>query len=164
MAPDDPPSRGRRFGETRSLRVEVTGARASGLAAWLRRAAPRRARGEVTIALVSDARVRALNRRYRGKDYATDVRSFPATESAMEREASAERYLGDIVIATGVARRQARDLGHSLAAELRILALHGLLHLLGYDHERDRGRMRTLEQRLLRRSGVRDGLIERAHA
>jgi len=164
MAPDDPPSRGRRFGETRSLRVEVTGARASGLAAWLRRAAPRRARGEVTIALVSDARVRALNRRYRGKDYATDVLSFPATESAMEREASAERYLGDIVIATGVARRQARDLGHSLAAELRILALHGLLHLLGYDHERDRGRMRTLEQRLLRRSGVRDGLIERAHA
>jgi probable rRNA maturation factor len=118
----------------------------------------------VTIALVSDARVRALNRRYRGKDYATDVLSFPATESAMEREASAERYLGDIVIATGVARRQARDLGHSLAAELRILALHGLLHLLGYDHERDRGRMRTLEQRLLRRSGVRDGLIERAHA
>jgi len=160
MAPDDPPSRGRRFGETRSLRVEVTGARASGLAAWLRRAAPRRARGEVTIALVSDARVRALNRRYRGKDYATDVLSFPARE----REASAERYLGDIVIATGVARRQARDLGHSLAAELRILALHGLLHLLGYDHERDRGRMRTLEQRLLRRSGVRDGLIERAHA
>jgi probable rRNA maturation factor len=160
MAPDDPPSRGRRFGETRSLRVEVTGARASGLAAWLRRAAPRRARGEVTIALVSDARVRALNRRYRGKDYATDVLSFPARE----RETSAGRYLGDIVIATGVARRQARDLGHSLAAELRILALHGLLHLLGYDHERDRGRMRTLEQRLLRRSGVRDGLIERAHA
>jgi probable rRNA maturation factor len=131
------------------------------LAAWLRRAAPRRARGEVTLALVSDARMRALNRMYRGKDYATDVLSFPA---GLEREASAERFLGDIVIATGVARRQARDLGHSLAVELRILSLHGLLHLLGYDHERDRGRMRTLEQRLLRQSGVRNGLIERAHA
>jgi probable rRNA maturation factor len=149
-------------------------AKAAGLAAWLRRAAPRRARGEVTVALVSDARMRALNRMYRGKDYATDVLSFPAMDSArlkpraplsaMEREALAERYLGDIVIATGVAGRQARDLGHSLAVELRILSLHGLLHLLGYDHERDRGRMRTLEQRLLRQSGVRNGLIERAHA
>ena len=129
-------------------------AKAAGLAAWLRRAAPRRARGEVTVALVSDARMRALNRMYRGKDYATDVLSFPALLPT----------LGDIVIATGVAGRQARDLGHSLAVELRILSLHGLLHLLGYDHERDRGRMRTLEQRLLRQSGVRNGLIERAHA
>jgi probable rRNA maturation factor len=129
------------------------------LAAWLRRAAPRRARGEVTVALVSDARMRALNRMYRGKDYATDVLSFPAEKARKGRPT-----LGDIVIATGVARRQAGDLGHSLAVELRILALHGLLHLLGYDHERDRGRMRTLEQRLLRQSGVRNGLIERAHA
>jgi probable rRNA maturation factor len=161
MAPDDLPSRRRRFGATRSLRVEITGARAPGLAAWLRRAAPSRARGEVTVALVSDARMRALNQMYRGKDYATDVLSFPV---GLELEASAERFLGDIVIATGVARRQARDLGHSLAVELRILSLHGLLHLLGYDHERDRGRMRTLEQRLLRQSGVRNGLIERAHA
>jgi probable rRNA maturation factor len=171
MAPDDPPSRRRRFGATRSLRVEIAGARAPGLAAWLRRAAPKRVRGEVTVALVSDARMRALNRMYRGKNYATDVLSFPATGSVrpraplsvMNREVSAERYLGDIVIATGVAGRQACDLGHSLTVELRILSLHGLLHLLGYDHERDRGRMRTLEQRLLRQSGVRNGLIERAH-
>jgi probable rRNA maturation factor len=129
------------------------------LAPWLRRAAPRRARGEVTVALVSDARMRALNRMYRGKDYATDVLSFPAEKGRKGRPT-----LGDIVIATGVARRQARDLGHSLAVELRILSLHGLLHLLGYDHERDRGRMRTLEQRLLQQSGVRNGLIERVHA
>jgi len=144
------------------------------LAAWLRRAAPRRARGEVTVALVSDARMRALNRMYRGKDYATDVLSFPAEKGRKGRKGFPLHpfppfppllpTLGDIVIATGVARRQARDLGHSLAVELRILSLHGLLHLLGYDHERDRGRMRTLEQRLLRQSGVRNGLIERVHA
>jgi probable rRNA maturation factor len=155
-------------------------ARAPGLGAWLRRAAPARARGEVTIALVSDARMRALNRAYRGKHYATDVLSFPAETGRKGRIGRKGRKgfplqpfqplppllptLGDIVIATGVARRQARDLGHSLAVELQILALHGLLHLLGYDHERDRGRMRTLEQRLLRQSGVRNGLIERAHA
>jgi len=144
------------------LRVETTGARAPGLAAWLRRAAPKRARGEVTVALVSDARMRALNRMYRGKDYATDVLSFPVQPFPPLQPVPPS--LGDIVIATGVARRQARDLGHSLAVELRILALHGLLHLLGYDHERDHGRMRTLEQRLLRQSGVRNGLIERAHA
>jgi probable rRNA maturation factor len=176
MAPDDPPSRLRRAGETRWLRVSVVGARAPGLAAWLCRAAPKRARGEVTVALVSDARIRALNRRYRSKDYATDVLSFPAAghnvaqpfraanANAAGLKPCATNHLGDIVIATGVARRQARDLGHSLAVELRILALHGLLHLLGYDHERDRGQMRTLEQRLLRQSGVRNGLIERAQA
>jgi probable rRNA maturation factor len=148
------------------------------LAAWLRRAAPKRARGEVTVALVSDARIRALNRTYRGRDYATDVLSFPTGRKGRIGRKGRKGFpqqpfqpllpirpiLGDIVIATGMARRQARDLGHSLAVELRILALHGLLHLLGYDHERDRGRMRTLEQRLLRQSGVRNGLIERAHA
>ena len=80
----------------------------------------------------------------------------------MEREALAERFLGDVVIARGVAARQAREAGHSTAVELRILALHGLLHLLGYDHERDDGRMRSVEQRLLRRAGVRHGLIDRA--
>jgi probable rRNA maturation factor len=71
-------------------------------------------------------------------------------------------YIGDIVIARGVARRQARDAGHSELTEWRVLALHGLLHLLGYDHERDRGRMRRVERRLRRRGGLPDGLIERA--
>ena len=70
--------------------------------------------------------------------------------------------LGDIVIARGVARRQARGARHSELTELRVLALHGLLHLLGYDHERDDGRMRRLEQRLRRKGGLREGLIERA--
>ena len=157
-------------------------ASAPGLAAWLRRVAPRTARGSVTIALVSDGRIRALNRTYRRKDYATDVLSFPAFALETRSRASARQArgpssrrsaagakaeapdgeLGDIVIATGVARRQAREAGHSERTELKVLALHGLLHLLGYDHERDNGRMRRVERRLLRQGGVGGGLIERA--
>jgi probable rRNA maturation factor len=132
--------------------VTTRGARAPGLGPWLRLVAPARASGEVTVALVPDARVRALNRQYRRTDSATDVLSFPAGEPGV---------LGDIVIATGVARRQAFDAGHSLQTEIRVLALHGLLHLLGYDHERDDGRMARLERTLRRRGGLREGLLER---
>jgi len=107
----------------------------------------------MTVAIVSDARVRALNRQYRRKDTATDVLSFPSDERG---------YLGDVVIAAGVAKRQAREAGHPLTTELRVLALHGLLHLLGYDHERDDGRMARLEQRLRKRGGLRESLIERS--
>jgi len=106
----------------------------------------------MTVAVVSDARVRALNRRYRRKDRATDVLSFAAGEPG---------ELGDVVIAAGVAARQARLAGHPLAVELRVLALHGLLHLLGYDHEHDDGRMARLERRLRRKGGLVVGLIER---
>ena len=125
---------------------------ARGLASWLARVAPARARGHVNIAIVSDARVRTLNRTYLRKDYATDVLSFPSSESA---------FLGDIVIARGVAQRQARRAGHAASTELRVLALHGLLHLLGYDHERDEGRMRRVERRLRQKGGLSNGLIER---
>lgn len=149
---------GKRSGRAASLVVEVVasgGVRAPGLARWLASVAPPRARGAVTVALVSDRRVRALNRQYRRKDAPTDVLSFPAGEPDQ---------LGDVVIATGVARRQAADAGHALATELRILALHGLLHLLGYDHERDEGQMARVERRLRRAGGLREGLIERQHA
>jgi probable rRNA maturation factor len=127
------------------LQVEVVSSHRgpSGLAAWLRRVAPARTRGVVTVAIVSDARVHALNRRYR---------SFPAHEPG---------HLGDVVIARGVARRQAKSAGHSLQTELRVLALHGLLHLLGYDHESDDGEMSRVERRLRRKGGLREGLIER---
>ena len=138
-------------GRTR-LEIDVVG-RAVGLADWLASVAPARARGAMTIAIVSDARVRALNRQYRGTNTSTDVLSFVS---------NAPGYLGDVVIASGVAARQAREAGHSLGTELRVLALHGLLHLLGYDHERDDGRMARLEHRLRTRGGLREGLIERA--
>ncbi len=126
--------------------------RAPGLARWLQQVAPARARGVVTVAVVSDARVRSLNHRYRRQDAATDVLSFPADEPG---------ELGDVVIAAGVAGRQARQAGHPIAVELRVLALHGLLHLLGYDHEHDDGRMARLERRLRLKGGLVEGLIER---
>jgi probable rRNA maturation factor len=134
--------------------------RDGGLARWLQRVAPRDARGELAIALVSDARMRTLNRSYRRKDYATDVLSFPAEEPTAEPGAG---VLGDLVIATGVATRQAREAGHSYQTELRVLALHGLLHLLGYDHDnpQDDGRMKRAETRLRRKGGLPAGLIER---
>ena len=146
--------------------------RRGGLGAWLSRAAPRRARGVVVIALVGDATMRRLNREYRGVDYATDVLSFRVHERAARGagrrgarrpppDASSLQPLGDIAIALGVARRQARDHGHSVGTELRILGLHGILHLLGYDHEADRGQMRQLEERLRRRAGLPAGLIGR---
>jgi probable rRNA maturation factor len=133
---------------------------ARGLSRWLARVAPVRAAGRVNVALVSDAQVRTLNRRYRGRDYTTDVLSFPAGPNG-HRMPAAAKFLGDIVIARGVARRQARQAGHNEPTELRVLALHGLLHLLGYDHERDNGAMARLERRLRRKGGLRSGLIER---
>jgi probable rRNA maturation factor len=132
-----------------------------GLARWLTGVAPARVRGEVAIALVTDAHVRRLNNAYRGKDLATDVLSFPIGEAEVP---SSDPALGDIVIARGIAARQAREAGHSVQTELRVLALHGLLHLLGYDHEdeADRGRMARAEARLRRAGGLASGLIARA--
>ena len=123
-----------------------------GLGPWLSRIAPATARGDLSIAIVSDRRMRALNRQFRGKDAVTDVLSFPAESRG---------FMGDIVIAAGVSKRQARDAGHSAQTELRVLALHGLLHLLGYDHEADDGRMARAEARLRRKAGLPEGLIER---
>jgi probable rRNA maturation factor len=142
---------------SRRLQVEVVGVGtgASALSRWLRRVAPARARGSVTVAVVTDRRIQTLNRTFRRVDNATDVLSFPADEPGT---------LGDVVIAKGVARRQAREAGHDFPTEIRVLALHGLLHLLGYDHEHDSGRMARLEARLRRKGGLREGLIERGEA
>jgi probable rRNA maturation factor len=149
--------------------VDGTGrpARAPGLARWLARIAPAAARGNVSVALLSDARVRQLNRRFRGVDRATDVLSFPVggvAQRPRSRGGSPRAPLGDIVIARGVAARQAAAAGHSTATELRVLALHGLLHLIGYDHHGDDTRMLALERRLRRKGGLKEGLIERGRS
>jgi probable rRNA maturation factor len=99
--------------------------------------------GEVSLVLAGDRAVRALNARYRGKDAPTDVLSFPG--------GGGEAGLGDIVISVETAARNARSLGRTLPRELDVLALHGFLHVLGYDHETDDGTMERLEARLRRR-------------
>ena len=99
--------------------------------------------GEVALVLTGDRAVRTLNARYRGKDKPTDVLSFPGP--------GGEAGLGDIVISVDTAARNARSLGRTLPQELDVLALHGFLHVLGYDHETDDGTMDRLERRLRRR-------------
>ena len=125
---------------------------AKGLGRWLARIAPASARGTVTVAILPDARVRSLNRQYRHKNSGTDVLSF----------AGSGDFLGDIAISRGIAQKQAKLLGHSLRTEFRVLALHGLLHLLGYDHENDNGRMARAEARLRHKAGLPRGLIARS--
>ncbi len=99
---------------------------------------------EVHVVLTGDDRIRDLNRRFRSRDSATDVLSFPDGDLLP----SGLRLLGEIVVSIDSARRQARGQGHDELRELGELVLHGLLHLLGYDHERDHGAMNRLELRL----------------
>ena len=101
----------------------------------------------VTCLVTTDAELRRLNREFRGKNYPTDVLSFPP---------------GEMAISLDRAAAQAKELGHSLDDELRILMLHGLLHLCGMDHEADSGEMRRAEIRWRKRLGLPAGLIERA--
>jgi probable rRNA maturation factor len=113
--------------------------------------------GDVSVLLTGDEAIRALNRKYRRQDKATDVLSFPAAETA-------EGLAGDLAISIETALRQATERGHTLEMEIRVLLLHGLLHLAGYDHETDDGAMQRKERRLRRELGLTAGLIERAHA
>ena len=109
----------------------------------------------LTIAFVRDRAIRRLNRAYRGKDRATDVLSFPANDDREDAFVhplpDRTDHLGDIVIATDTARRQADEAGHALAREVSELVIHGTLHLCGYDHETDGGEMNRLELKLRRR-------------
>jgi len=99
--------------------------------------------GELAVVLAGDRTLRSLNARYRGKDKPTDVLSFPGP--------GGEAGLGDVVISLDTAERNARALGRTLPQEVDVLALHGLLHVLGYDHETDDGTMDRLERRLRRK-------------
>jgi len=119
-------------------------------------------RGQVNVVLTSSRDIRALNRRFRGKDKPTDVLSFPPVPVV------ADTFSGDIVISTDIACRNARLYQHAPAQELKILIVHGMLHLAGYDHESDGGEMARKEERLRRQLGLSNGLIQRtdhvAHA
>lgn len=117
-------------------------------------------RGGVTVLLTTDAEIRRLNRQFRGKDKATDVLSFAAAGPAAGP--AADNVAGDLAISVLTARLQALEQGHSLSAEIKVLMLHGLLHLAGYDHEVDRGRMAQREKVLRAKLGLPVGLIERA--
>jgi len=112
-------------------------------------------RGEVEVLLASDRTLRKLNREWRGKDKTTDVLSFPAAEEM------AAVYGDDLAVSLETARRQAEEHGHSLRDEVRILLLHGLLHLAGMDHEADGGEMAEREAELRKRLRLPAGLIAR---
>jgi probable rRNA maturation factor len=139
------------------------------------------ARGRGVVCLITgDGELRRLNRQFLGKDYATDVLSFPAGDGLAEGRGLKARTrsltgapqrrnarpdgrasIGEIAISIDRAAAQAKEHGHSLADELRILMLHGTLHLAGFDHEKDSGEMRRTEARWRKRLGLPPGLIER---
>lgn len=108
---------------------------------------------EFAVVISNDAALRRANTRYRGNKAATDVLSFPDEE---------EERLGDLLISAQRAARQAAEQGHSPDEEIRILTLHGVLHLLGFDHETDDGEMAAMEHKWRRKLGLAAGLIERA--
>lgn len=114
-----------------------------------------RLKGEVSVLLSSDETIRDLNRRFRKKNKATDVLSFPSADPSIG-------IAGDLAISIDTARRQAEAFGHSLREEIKILMLHGALHLAGYDHEIDEGQMGKKEALLRKRFGLPLGLIQRA--
>lgn len=116
-------------------------------------------RGTVNVLVTGSLELRALNRRFRGKDKPTDVLSF--VPDPFVSGAGAWSLAGDIAISAEIARQNAVRLGHSAAQEIKILALHGVLHLAGYDHEKDGGAMAGKEAALRQSLGLPAGLIER---
>ena len=111
----------------------------------------------VNILVTSSSELRSLNRQFRGLDKPTDVLSFPSPLECRE----AQRSAGDVAISADIARENARRLGHSISDEIKILALHGILHLAGFDHEHDKGEMAREESRLRQQLKLESSLIER---
>ena len=140
-----------------TIESNLDGVSGPALSRFLQRA--RRAaglRGQAHVLIVSSARMRTLNSKYRGKNRPTDVLSFPAMPEI------AQDFAGDIVISSEIAWSNARRLGHPVSDELRVLILHGILHLGGHDHESDNGEMARLERGLREQLGLDDSLIERS--
>lgn len=128
-----------------------------------------RLRGAVSVLLTTDAAIRRLNRTFRGKNKATDVLSFPAAPAVRPTRRAPQRgklvnepVAGDLAISVPTARKQAREHGHAVGVEIKILMLHGLLHLAGYDHEIDEGQMARRERTLRAKLKLPLGLIERS--
>ena len=115
-------------------------------------------KGAVNVLLTTSAEMKSLNRRFRGKDKPTDVLSFAAEPGASGKNA------GEIAISAEIAAKNARTLGHAPAEEVKILVLHGLLHLCGYDHECDNGQMARREKQLRAQLRLPLGLMERTSA
>ena len=115
--------------------------------------------GEVSILLTTDEAIQQLNRQYRRKNKPTDVLSFPAAATGLPPEAL---LAGDLAISVDTAARQAEEFGHSFLLEVKVLLLHGLLHLAGFDHEQDAGDMQSLESQLRTQFELPLGLIQRA--
>jgi probable rRNA maturation factor len=113
----------------------------------------------VNVLITSSSELQSLNRRFRGADKPTDVLSFPSPSTGSLR---AKRVAGEVAISADIARENARRLGHSVADEVKILVMHGILHLAGFDHEHDHGEMARKESRLRRQLNLEAGLIERA--
>jgi probable rRNA maturation factor len=147
-------------GSTVTLRRATAEARPRALTRFARKLQAQVAKGGVFDCLITgDAEMRRLNREFRRVDCATDVLAFPGL--AGPRQARRPAPLGDIAISLQRARAQGRRYGHSTEEEIRILMLHGLLHLLGMDHEADGGRMARAEKRWRARLGLPSALIER---
>jgi probable rRNA maturation factor len=116
-------------------------------------------RGRVNVLVTSSAAVRSLNRQFRGQNKVTDVLSFPFASATVARKRP--QLAGEIAISADIALQNSARLGHPVAQEIQILALHGILHLAGFDHERDNGEMASKEARLRRALRLPAGLIER---
>ncbi|HME36403.1 MAG TPA: rRNA maturation RNase YbeY [Candidatus Sulfotelmatobacter sp.] len=119
-------------------------------------------RAPVNVLVTSSAVVRSLNRQFRGDNKATDVLSFPYAPPAGHREK--RKLAGDVAISADIARENSVRLGHPVAQEIKILALHGILHLAGFDHERDNGAMARKEAKLRLALRLPAALIERTHS
>jgi probable rRNA maturation factor len=115
-------------------------------------------RDVVNVLVTNNSELKSLNRQFLGKDKPTDVLSFPADPAAHSKS---KRFAGEVAISADIARHNAARLGHSVADEVKILVLHGILHLAGYDHERDNGEMARKEMRLRRQLNLEAALIER---
>jgi probable rRNA maturation factor len=153
-------------GSTVTFRRPAADVRPRALAGFARRLQKEVTKGRAFDCLITgDAELRKLNRKWRGKDYATDVLSFPSGIGLPASPAQAKLApLGDLAISIARARAQAREFGHSAEDEVRILMLHGVLHLLGMDHETDNGQMARAEQRWRKALGLANGLIERVQS